>query len=177
MQTNTGELFLRPARNADAPAVRELIFAILKEYGLPPAPAGVDADLFDIEAHYAGPDNCFDVLVTPSGVIVGSVALQRLDSTRCELRKMYLSPAIRGQGWGKALLAQTLHRAKESGYKNIVLETASALTEAIALYKQFGFTLLPGKPQVCRCDQVYVLSLAAYTPPQGLRTLHVMEAA
>lgn len=177
MQATTDKLVLRPATNADAPAVQALIFAILEEYGLPQDPAGVDADLFDIETHYGGPGACFDVLVTSAGKIVGSVALQRLDAARCELRKMYLSPVSRGQGWGKALLAHTLDQADALGYEYVILETASVLTEAIALYKHFGFTLLADKPQVCRCDQVFILSLAGYAPPQGLRTLPVLELA
>lgn len=177
MQATTEELVLRPATNADASAVQALIFAVLEEYGLPLDPAGVDADLFDIESHYGESGACFDVLVTSSGRVVGTVALQRLDAVRCELRKMYLSPAIRGQGWGKALLARTLDHASVLGYEYVVLETASVLIEAIALYKHFGFTPLAGKPQVCRCDQVFSLSLAAYTPPQALRTLPVLEVA
>jgi len=139
--------------------------------------AGVDADLFDIESQYGQPGACFDVLVTPAGDVVGSVALQRLDAARCELRKMYLSPAIRGQGWGKALLAHTLYRAIAMGYDHVVLETASVLTQAIALYKRFGFTALVGQPRVCRCDQVFILPLAGYVSPQGLRTLPVLEVA
>jgi hypothetical protein len=39
------------------------------------------------------------------------------------------------------------------------LETASVLTEAIALYRRFGFSPAPRKHLASRCDQAWVLDL------------------
>ena len=41
---------IRPATSADAEAIRGVVFGVLREYGLPPDPRGLDADLADPEA-------------------------------------------------------------------------------------------------------------------------------
>ncbi len=74
---------------------------------------------------------------------------------------MYLLPAARGRGLGKWLLARSLRTARSKGAKRVTLETASALTEAIALYRAFGFRRLPGEHLAARCDQAWVLDLDA----------------
>ena len=55
-----GAFEVRPATNADAQAVRGLVFAALREHGLAPDPAGTDADLDDVESCYARAGGPFD---------------------------------------------------------------------------------------------------------------------
>lgn len=43
---------LRAATRADAESVRTLVFEALREFGFAPDPAGVDADLADLQASY-----------------------------------------------------------------------------------------------------------------------------
>jgi putative acetyltransferase len=150
---------LRPATNADCGAIQELVFTVLREYRLQPDPAGTDADLNDIELSYLRSGGRFDVLVDLHGAIVGSVGLCPIDSDTCELRKMYLSREVRGQGLGKRLLEHALARAKESGFRRVTLETASALKEAIALYKRYGFQPYQAPHLAQRCDSAYALDL------------------
>ncbi len=95
---------LRPATNADAPAVRELVFDILREYGLKPDPACTDADLADLEASYHRRGGTFDVLIDASGAILGSVGLYPHEGGSVELRKMYIQRSARGRGLGRRLL-------------------------------------------------------------------------
>lgn len=45
---------LRPATNSDGAGIRELVFAVLREFGLEPDPEGTDADLTDVESSYLG---------------------------------------------------------------------------------------------------------------------------
>ena len=146
---------LRPATNADRQGVEDLIFSVLGEFGLRPDPEGTDADLGDIVAYYQG--GIFDVLVDRGGVIVGSVGLFRVDGETCELRKMYLRPAVRGSGQGRRLLEHALAEARRLGYRRITLETASPLTAAIALYRRYGFRPVTREHQAARCDQAFVL--------------------
>ena len=40
---------LRSATNVDSDAIKEVVFAVLREYRLQPDPDGTDADLNDIE--------------------------------------------------------------------------------------------------------------------------------
>lgn len=154
------EYELRSATNHDSDSIKKLVFAVLREYRLQPDPDGTDADLNDIESVYLRSGGCFDVLVDANGEIIGSVGLYPIDSVTCELRKMYLSQEIRGQGQGKRLLEHALARAKESGFQRVVLDTASVLKEAIALYSRYGFRPYQAPHLSQRCDGAYVLDLS-----------------
>ena len=74
----------------------------------------------------------------------GIVHTTGLEMDTCELVKLYLSPAARGKGIGRALMQKCLEEAKNAGYKKVYLETMPELISAIPLYEQFGFTYLTG---------------------------------
>ncbi len=150
---------LRPATNEDRAAIERLVFAALAEHGLQPDPNGTDADLHDIQANYWASGGTFDLLVDGAGQVVGSVALGRVSDTNCELRKMYLAPAARGCGWGRRLLEHALARAAGLGFRRVVLETASVLQTAIALYERRGFQRYTPDHLAARCDAAYYLDL------------------
>jgi putative acetyltransferase len=150
---------IRPATNADAPAVRELIFTILREFNLPPDPDGTDADLKDIEAAYFKRGGRFDVMIDLHQQIIGSVGLFRTDDQAVELRKMYVAASARGRGLGRRLLDHAVAEARRLGCRRITLETASQLTTAIAMYKRYGFRASDGMIHVSRCDQAYEMQL------------------
>lgn len=149
----------RAANNQDIPAIKELIFKVLLEFGLQPDPESTDADLNDIETNYHQNNGVFHVIENPDGEIIGTGGITRDSPTSCELRKMYLAKSTRGLGLGKKMLQQLLFDAKKLGYKQVTLETASVLENAIALYKGAGF--IPFRPDhlAARCDQAYKLDL------------------
>jgi len=150
---------LRPATNADREQVRDLVYSILGEYGLKPDPEFTDADLEDIKKSYFARGGVFYVLEAEDSSIIGAYGLYRMSDDTCELRKMYLHRDYRGKGLGKRLLEDALTRARGLGYTKVVLETASVLKEAIALYLSYGF--VPHEPDhlSARCDQAYILEL------------------
>jgi GNAT superfamily N-acetyltransferase len=150
---------IRKASNADREDIEELVFGVLAEYGLKSDPGKTDADLSDIQGEYLDRGGTFDVLVGGDGEIVGSVGLHRLNTTTCEIRKMYLAPELRGQGQGRRLLIHALSKAKALGYSRIELETASVLKEAIALYERYGFCRFDRGHLSSRCDAAYYLEL------------------
>ncbi|PQA85713.1 GNAT family N-acetyltransferase [Hyphococcus luteus] len=152
---------IRPATNADCGKVRALIFAVLDEYGLEPAPKTTDSDLDDLEGFYAG--GMFDVIETPEGDIIGTVGLWPLDGEgsegAVELRKMYLKPGARGKGMGKLLLTHAIARARALGFTRIELQTNNVLEEALGLYGKFGFAPSARNEVERRCDQALALDL------------------
>ena len=150
---------LRRATNQDREKITGLVFEILREYGLSPDPCSTDVDLTDIENHYHARGGIFDVLETTDGTVVGSVGLYPIDRATCELRKMYLHSSFRGKGLGRLLLEHALKRAKELGFSRVILETASALKEAIALYQSYGFRPFAPDHLAGRCDQALYLDL------------------
>jgi len=73
----------------------------------------------------------------------GIFPTQGLPTDTVELVKLYLLPAARGRGVGKALIQQCLEAARANGYAHLYLETTEELTQAIPLYEKLGFTYLP----------------------------------
>ena len=96
-----------------------------------------------------------------AGEVIGTVAVFRVDSRTCELRKMYLERGARGRGVGRMLLEHALQRAAVLGFRRIVLETASVLREAVALYESRGFLRHDPGHMAARCDAAYYLDLDA----------------
>ena len=149
---------LREASNTDVETVKALVFSVLEEYGIPRGDGSTDADLDDIEASYTRNGGYFTV-VEEGGRIVASMGVLRRSEDTCELRKMYALPAARGRGLGRYLLELALVKARELGFRRMVLETASPLQEAIALYKKYGFQEYQPDRIADRCDQAYELPL------------------
>ncbi len=152
----------RAATNADSPAIRQLIFAVLKEFDLEPDPTGIDQDLFDIESSYFANRGYFYVVEdqhTSSNKIIATTGIHRMTGGLCELRKMYLATAYRGQGIGKKLLDSALAKARSLGYKKMQLETASCLKQATALYLSYGFKPIAAVHLARRCDAAFELDL------------------
>jgi len=150
---------LRRANNADCKKIANLVYDVLKEYDLKPDPESTDADLKDIEHSYFQRGGAFYVLEEEDGSIIGAYGLYSIDKATCELRKMYLHSSYRGKGFGKLLLDNALAQARQPGFERVTLETASALKEAISLYKSYGFAEYQPEHLSDRCDQAFVLEL------------------
>lgn len=149
-------LRLRPACDADGPAVEALVFRVLGEYGLAPETDGIDRDMRALERYYEG--GFFDLLEDAQGRLVGTVAVRRLDATSGELRRMYLDSSQRGRGLGRACLGHALAWSRRAGIRHLELETASVLREALALYRWAGFRPVCGQREARRCDQSLALT-------------------
>jgi putative acetyltransferase len=74
----------------------------------------------------------------------GIYPTQGLPADTCELVKMYLLPHARGTGLGRTLIEKSLAFAKETGYKNVYLESMPELRQALKVYAKFGFEYLKG---------------------------------
>lgn len=64
----------------------------------------------------------------------------------CYLAELYVVPALRGNGIGRALMDATLALARERGADRIELGTAEDDVAARALYTRMGFTNREGGP-------------------------------
>jgi len=149
---------IREATNEDSAAITNLVFNVLREYDLLPNLEKTDADLFRVFDSYQKKGGIF-YIIERQGIILGCAGILYLSSSKCELRKMYLHPSIRGKGIGKFLLEQMIFKAKELGFSKMTLETASVLKEAISLYIRYGFVKINREHMSCRCDQAYELKL------------------
>jgi putative acetyltransferase len=150
---------LRRANNKDCENIVDLVYGILREYDLEPDPACTDVDIQDIESSYFDRGGTFFVLETEDGTTIGAYGLYPVEEHMCELRKMYLQKAYRGKGLGRFLLEDALSKARQLGFERMVLETASVLKEATALYKSYGLVEYNPQHMSSRCDQAYLLEL------------------
>ena len=148
----------RVATNKDCENVKNLVFGVLEEYGLKPSPDYVDKDLEDLESNYTKRGGLFELLENENSKLVGTTGLYPINESHIELRKMYFLPEIRGKGLGVKTLKRMIEFSKEHKYKQIVLETATVLKEAIGLYKNFGFKEFEEK-NTPRCDISFYLDI------------------
>ena len=153
------DIKLRSASNKDGQKIKELVFSVLSEYGLKPDVDSTDSDLDDIETNYINRNGIFELAEDNEGNVYATMGLFKIDSDACEIRKMYINKNYRGKGIGKFLLLRCIEKAKMLGYKKIILETASALQEAIGLYTKHGFKRYCPEHLSGRCDQAYYLDL------------------
>ncbi|HEV8451110.1 MAG TPA: MarR family winged helix-turn-helix transcriptional regulator [Gaiellales bacterium] len=100
---------------------------------------------FDPAISLAAP---IDELKLPTGLLlvahlrrrpVGCGALKISPGRPVELKRMWVSPEVRGLGLGRRLLRELEHHAAEAGADTVRLETNRSLTEAIALYRTAGY--------------------------------------
>ncbi len=76
------------------------------------------------------------------GVAVGCGALTRRREGFAEIKRMWVSDAVRGTGLGQRLLTALEGYAADAGDDIVRLDTNRALTEAHSLYRTNGYTVI-----------------------------------
>ena len=77
------------------------------------------------------------------GEPVGCGAVILAAAGPAKIRRMWVSPAVRGLGLGRRILAGLEAHAAAAGASTVRLETNRALTEAISLYRSAGYREVP----------------------------------
>lgn len=147
---------IRNWQPADRQTAADLIASVLTEYGLGCEPCGADQDVLNVEQAYWKTGGEFWV-VEQADRLVGTAAFYPIarGNQAVEIRKMYLLPAVRGQGLGRFLLQALEATIVTQGYEEIWIETATVLKEAVQLYENSGYQPTTGV-ETARCDRVYV---------------------
>jgi GNAT superfamily N-acetyltransferase len=85
--------------------------------------------------------------------IVGTVALMKHGEETIELTKMGVYEAARNKGIGKILLQAAIQKARNMGFKRLILYSNRKLENAIHLYGKYGFTeFTEQNTHYVRCD-------------------------
>ena len=86
------------------------------------------------------------LLARLNGEAVGMVMTKPKTGDMCEMNRMFVRPSARGHGVGRALVGALLDAARDLGYKRMMLAGGTRHTEALALYRSFGFVHDPSLP-------------------------------
>ena len=90
------------------------------------------------------------------GAPVGCGALRLLDAETAELKRMYVSPIVRGKGLGRRLVLALEAEARTLGVRRLVLETGVRQAAALGLYRATGFHPIPLFGEYCLSPETSV---------------------
>lgn len=153
----------RRASNRDCEVAQQVVDRALRDYGLHMVLDDDDRDLVDLEQAYDARGGAFE-LIEVDGEVRGVVGWRAAGDV-FELKKLYLLAHARGHGLGRRALTRVIEAARAAGATAIVLETATILTEANALYRRLGFVPVEGEAAASfatladQCDLAYRLEL------------------
>lgn len=134
---------IQPAvTGGDIAAVANLFRAYAASLSVDLAYQDFETELAGLPGKYAPPQGALLLARNSSGVPVGCVALRPLDATMSEMKRLYVAPAGRGTGAGRALLDAVLDAARAAGYREIRLDTLPDMKDAQALYLRNGFEVI-----------------------------------
>ena len=130
------ELVVADAGRDDARWAMRQYFAELDER----FPGGFDpGDALTEAAKLMNPPSGVFVVAVRGDEVVGCGGVQVIDAATAEIKRMWVSPAVRGTGLGKRLLARLEEEACRLERRRVVLDTNGVLLPAIAMYRSAGY--------------------------------------
>ena len=96
-----------------------------------------DDELATLPGKYAPPPGRLFLAGDPP---VGCIALRPLDEAGVgEVKRLYVRDAARGTGLGRTLAETVIEHARGIGYRELRLDTADWMRDALRLYAKLGF--------------------------------------
>ncbi|MFZ3366543.1 MAG: GNAT family N-acetyltransferase [Candidatus Sulfotelmatobacter sp.] len=118
---------------------RELFLEYAQSLGFSLCFQNFDKELAGLPGDYAPPEGRL-LLAEYEDQLAGCVALHKLDSRVCEMKRLYLRPQFRGKGLGRALAERIIVDARQIGYQRMRLDTVEpVMKDAVAMYRKLGF--------------------------------------
>lgn len=151
---------IRPATEADL----NLIMAI--EHVCFPSDAWTEQSMRDelLASHTSY------LVAVSDGLIVGYGGLSKIPSSeQSDIQTIALSPAARGQGWGRKLLNQLLVEARRLGAKQVFLEVRADNSVAQKLYESVGFAVIDRRRGYYQPEGVDALVMCLQLATEPLR--------
>jgi ribosomal protein S18 acetylase RimI-like enzyme len=141
----TSEVQIRLVQ-ADTPALLESARELFREYaaglGIDLCFQNFDAELAGLPGDYAEPGGAL-LLAYVNDDLAGCGALRALHdvdhANACEMKRLFVRPAFRRYGLGRALAQALIDRAASAGYSALLLDTLDDMESARGLYATLGF--------------------------------------
>lgn len=136
---------IREIEQKDNAQIEALIYKVFREFKLPMEGSSIqDDEIPNMYEAYKSKTAVYYV-IEESGEVFGGAGIKQLKGVEnkiCELQKMYFLPEVRGKGYGKIMFDTCIKAAKDLGYKQCYLESASQLEAAVQMYEKNGFKTL-----------------------------------
>ncbi|WP_455269795.1 GNAT family N-acetyltransferase [Rhizobium herbae] len=136
----TGFRIARAESRQDIAAAVALFEAYARSIGIDLSYQGFEAEMAAMPGKYAPPAGALLIARDARDDAVGCAALRPLERGICEMKRLYVAPAGRGLGLGKALAEAVIDEARRIGYREIRLDTLPTMNAAIGLYEALGFS-------------------------------------
>jgi ribosomal protein S18 acetylase RimI-like enzyme len=132
---------IRPVRAADdLAAVVALFQAYVATLDVDLGYQDFSGELAGLPGKYAPPRGELLLARDAAGQPLGCVGLRPISPDGCcEMKRLYLLPAARGLGLGKAMTEAVIETARSLGYSELRLDTLPSMTTALRLYDLMGF--------------------------------------
>ncbi len=101
-----------------------------------------EEEMLELPGKYSPPDGRL-YLANVDGEAIGCIALRKIGDGVCEMKRLYLTDAARGQGLGKELVELIIADARAIGYRKMRLDTyPPKMGKAVSLYESHGFRVI-----------------------------------
>lgn len=141
-------VIFREIEKKDNAEIASLIRTVFREFHIDrPGTVYFDPTTDDLYGLFRTPCSVY-FIAEESGQITGGCGIfptPGLPDGCAELVKFYLDASKRGKGTGWRLMEKCFEWAKESGYRQIYLESMPELSKAISLYERAGFRFVPAQ--------------------------------
>ena len=124
----------------DIATVRRLVLAHADARATTPGVEYARADAAGLPGPYVAPHGGLWLAVADGDTSgIGCVALRPLGDRAAEVKRMFVDPAYRGRGVGRALMERVIAEARARGHTVLRLGTLDDMDVAQALYRSLGF--------------------------------------
>ena len=131
-----------PEQKAMLAEVRGLFLAYQRWLDVDLCFQNFDTEVAGLPGAYAAPKGCL-FYAESDGTPAGCIGVRPLADGSCEIKRLYVVPAQRGQGLGRKLVLAAIAAAREIGYRRMLLDTLPKMPMALKLYREMGFRDTP----------------------------------